>query len=104
MTALSRASAIMDALLNTTVDNTIKQEVADAFTNYNKEYVIGAGLDPAALTNEQKAQVFLMALRKVVRNTYANYKYNQTIETVEDTAAGNATTAETAIGTEPNLT
>ena len=67
MTNIKRAGAICDALVNGTATAAQKVAVADAFVAHFRNEIISAGLDPDNLTNEQKAKVFVITLKRHVK-------------------------------------
>lgn len=78
--------AVLNALSDATQNAAMAQRVADAFIyTYRRE------LDPATLTNEQKAGIILLYLRQFVVQVVKDAEVSQAAEAARQTALETAT-------------
>lgn len=95
-TKVQRAVSILNALADpNTVTNVFAGRVANAFV-----YTYRRDLDPAALTNEQKAGIVIRAVRDYVKQVVRDAEISQAMEATRVTTAP---TAEIDIGTDGDI-
>ncbi len=63
-TYVARAKAIIDAVIDGTATNAQKQRIADAVIIYRKALLKEVAADPLSPTGEEKAEVFVRAVRE----------------------------------------
>lgn len=101
MTAITRASTIIDTLLDTTATNQLKQDLGTFFVKVYEQELLRNGIDVPNMTNEDKARVFIAKLREYVKHVYSEGK-SMEAQTTAATAVTSARTAAMAeIGNEP---
>lgn len=95
MTAVTRMQAVCDGILNTSVPAAQLLRIADAFVAHEGEDAIQAafGVPISALTNEQKAQVFLAVMKRAGKAVLVNAARTPVLATAQadaDSAAASA--------------
>ena len=87
MSSIADAKAVMEAITGKTLTNARMINIVEGTINYN---------EAQALTNEEKAEIFISGLRKTIRSTmhsHAMQKHNSAQEAAAQ-AAGNAAIAD----------
>ena len=94
-TYVQRALSIIEAAVGTVPPGDQLQRIADAYLNYAPDIAAEVIADPENPTNEEKAEVFVLAMRRwgqsVLRATAekaARAAHDGEVEAAGDTAAG----------------
>lgn len=72
-TYIERTTAIADALLNDIATAEQKTKLGDSFVNSYRKELLQRDVDPDTLTNEQKSRVFVVVVKRFVKNIIENY-------------------------------
>jgi phosphoribosylformimino-5-aminoimidazole carboxamide ribonucleotide (ProFAR) isomerase len=102
-TAIQRASAIIDALVDGTATNEQKLAIANAYVKQYAYRLREYDIDEATITNEQKAKLFMTIIREQVRDVYMAGQEKATYDTVQSAAQAARAAAAAEIGIEAPL-